>query len=367
MRRSICVLLTAACSSAAPPLNDDTARARAPEVVVDAAPVGDVDPYLGGRWIAGDLHEHVTPADRGDKVTFDPHRVAEEAKAKGMEFVVLTPHLWPETWATPRARKAFLADWARMMRLAAAETGITMIGGVEYSVPDLGHFGVSGVDLPTLAGADFLEAAVTAGAFVVVNHPFALPLKVWGVKASEWDMSYRPWTRQGTAAQPAFAGVEVWNVPLSLADFVAGRRKDTAEQRAYAAAARTARDERRPIALVGGSDNHRIAPVPTTWVFAADASAAAVLAALHAGRVCVGGPEAGTLRARGAGPWVGIGGTVSAAKIVELRFDGSAEVFVDGVSVGEHEGAYTHDAASGVHTYRIAVGRSRSGFVYANL
>lgn len=46
-----------------------------------------------------------------------------------------------------------------------------------------------------------------------------------------------------------------------------------------------------------------------------------------------------------------------------------ARMFVDGVDRGEHDGAFTHtdvDAAA-AHTYRIVLGASRSGFVYANL
>jgi hypothetical protein len=52
---------------------------------------------------------------------------------------------------------------------------------------------------------------------------------------------------------------------------------------------------------------------------------------------------------------------------VELRWQGRARLFVDGADRGIHDGGWVHDEAAGVHTYRIVVGDSRCGFIYANL
>ena len=37
------------------------------------------------------------------------------------------------------------------------------------------------------------------------------------------------------------------------------------------------------------------------------------------------------------------------------------------LKLGEHDGMFTHEGAAGVHTYRITLGTSRCGFIYANL
>src|SRR5262249_8310331 len=142
------------------------------------------------------------------------------------------------------------------------------------------------------------------------------------------------------------------------------------EARALAEADRLARGARRHLVLVGGSDNHWKMILPTTWVFAKEDSEQGILAGLRAGATCVGGPEAGSLRARGGldpeGTWVGIGGTISAERKVSLRFTGKARVFVDGVDRGVFDGGFSSQADPSPHTYRIVAGESRSGFIYAN-
>ena len=101
-------------------------------------------------------------------------------------------------------------------------------------------------------------------------------------------------------------------------------------------------------------------------MLAESATETAILDALRAGATCVGGPKAGSLRAKGNADWVRIGDVVRGDR-VELQWDGNAQLFIDGVDRGEHAGRYVH-ATNGVpHTYRIVVRASRCGFVYANL
>jgi hypothetical protein len=324
-----------------------------------SVPLPEPDPR---RWLAGDLHLHVAPLDHREGVTLDVSDIT------GLDFVVVTPHLWKSTWSSPTRRARYLAQWRDLATAARSSTDVTIIPGVEYGVPGLGHFGVSGVDLTTLdaSGADFLAAARSAGAFVVVNHPFAVPTQIPGIPISEKDLSFRPWaTGKGTA--PALDGVEVWNVPLGLANLVSRPGGQTGEERAFGAADELARRERRRVTVVGGSDDHRGFVRATTWVLAADAGETSIVAALRAGATCVGSPDAGSLEARGDGDWVRIGETVRATSRVELRWQGRARLFVDGVDRGEHDGAFTHDDAAGVHTYRLVAGSSRCGFVYSNL
>lgn len=80
--------------------------------------------------------------------------------------------------------------------------------GVEYGVGSVGHFGVSGVDLASVPAGDFLTGARARGAFMVVNHPWALPTRIPGAPSSHWDMAYRPWTH-GAPGFDSFDGVEI--------------------------------------------------------------------------------------------------------------------------------------------------------------
>jgi hypothetical protein len=350
--RLLVLWLVVACSSTAP-------RA----AVRDDAPVATVDGLVDTRrWFAGDVHMHVAPPDDRGDVALSVTEIAAAAARAGMDFVVLTPHLWTSRWTSDRA------DWRQAWQdLAAAAAAIatpTMIPGAEWTTGD-GHFTVAGADLAALTGKDFLAAADAAGAFISVNHPFAIPTRIPGVRISHHDMSYRAWTQR----RPGFTaidGAEVWNVPLALANIVSRPGGRTGEDRTWSELDRIAREERRRVTAVGGTDNHQTNVMATTWVLAVDATAAAILTALRDGATCIGGPEAGTLRARGDGGWVAIGGEVN-GELTTLEWRGTARVFVDNVDHGEHAERFTHATAGAVHTYRIEVGTSRSGFIYTNL
>jgi hypothetical protein len=342
------IVLLAACGSRA-----TTDPAPAPVGAVSAdAPVVD-----HRRWFAGDVHMHCSPPDDPADVSLGIDQIAARAREQKMDFVVLTPHLWPS-----RRGHGFDAQWREMATTARKVASPTLIPGIEWTTPQ-GHFTVAGVDVPVL-GKDLLASAHALGAFISVNHPFAVPTNL-PVMASHYDMSYRAWTAGG-ASQP-IDSVEVWNVPLSIANIVSRPGGKTGEERAWLAADQLARGEHRRLTAVGGTDNHKFAVVATTWVLALDATEGALLDALRAGATCVGGPEAGSFHARGDGDWVGIGGVIAAAHTATLAWDGVARLFVDGIDTGEHTGGYTHDAAGATHTYRIVSGPSRSGFIYANL
>jgi hypothetical protein len=313
---------------------------------------------------------HTAPPGARNDVRLSIPQIAAAARAHGMEFVILTPHLWETTWDSPSRRQRWHETWREMAARARAQRGITMIPAVEWGLDGVGHFGVSGVALDTITGVDFLAAVDAAGAFVVANHPFVVPTRVPGRPDSYRNLSYTPWTtrRNQPPRHDPIDGVEVFNQMLRQARLVSER----AEARGFVAADQLARTERRPIALVGGTDNHRHYTKPTTWVLATDAGEAAILAGLKAGATCVGSPDAGTLEAHGdadpPGRWSAIGESARATATVELRWTGRAHLFVDGADLGFHEHGWTHAAAgSAVHTYRIEIGKSRCGFVYANL
>ncbi len=351
--RLLVLTVVVACSSAAPRA---ATRDDAPIAGMDA----NADPR---RWYAGDVHMHVAPPDSKSDVALSIDAIATAAVKAGMDFVVLTPHLWPWRWHDDRS------DWAeawRELAEAAARLSIpTMIPGAEWTTR-AGHFTIAGTDLASLAGDDFLAAADRAGAWISVNHPFATPTRIPGVRASHYDMSYRVWTENREGFR-AIDGAEVWNVPLSFANVLSRPGGKTGEELAWAALDRVVHEERRHVAAVGGTDNHQENVMATTWVLALDATAGAILEALRNGATCVGSAAAGTLRGRGDGAWVAIGGEVRGA-ITELAWTGgAARVYVDNVDQGEYASSFTHETGGALHTYRIQLGASRSGFIYANL
>jgi hypothetical protein len=241
-----------------------------------------------------------------------------------------------------------------------------MIPGVEYGDRD-GHFTVTGVDVAALRGKRFLPAADAAGAFISTNHPFAVPTRIPGFRVSHFDISYRPWSRRQKGFT-AIDGAEVFNAPLALANIISTPGGRTGEARAWTELDRVVHQEKRRVTAVGGTDNHKLNVSATTWVLALDASAGAIVDALVRGATCVGSAEAGTFRARGdgGGQWARIGESV-VAKTVTLAWDGVARLFVDDVDRGEHDGGFVHETNGALHTYRIVMGTSRCGFIYANL
>jgi hypothetical protein len=354
--------LVAACSSHPEPPTPPPPRIDA--VVVDAL----VDLARDVRhWFVGDVHMHVSPPDDPADVTMSTDEIAEAARAAHMDFVVLTPHVSKTRWTT--RRRSFQQAWDPFAEHAREVKGPTLIPGVEYN-NGAGHFTIAGFDLTAAHDDDLLRDAHEAGAFISVNHPFALPTHIPGIPVSDANMSYRVWTEDAPGFEDEDA-IEVWNVPLSLANLVSRPGGRTGEARAWSAANRYVHAHHRRLGAVGGTDNHQLAVRPTTWVLADDPSPAAILAALKAGATCVGGPEAGTLRAHGdgdpAGTWTRVGGIIHAPTTTTLTWDGTAHVFVDDVDQGELTTSFTHATGGIGHTYRIEIGASRCSFIYANL
>ena len=307
------------------------------------------------------MHVHVRPPDVDGDVTASLANIVTAATQAGLDFVVLTPHLRDSSWQSDRAGRR--RAWRAVADQARAVSAPTMIPGVEWTT-GRGHFSVFDTDVAALDGDDFLAAARAAGAYISVNHPFAVPTHLHGIAISDYDMSYRVWTDRAPGFT-AIDGAEVWNVPLSLANLISQPGGRTGEQRAWTELDRIVHAEHRRMNAIGGSDNHHGNPIPTTWVLAPDATEATIVARVRAGATCIGGPEAGTLRARGDGDWVQIGGVVT-GRSVTLAWTGTAHVFVDDEDRGERDGGFVHDAGEALHTYRIELGRSRSGFIYAN-
>lgn len=356
-----------ACSSSAGSGPGSSGGAASSSPPAAHVPVEIADPHIDAndtrRWFAGDLHMHLQP-DGDSDVSFD--QVVDSARAAHLDFLFLTPHIRPQGWDDSGA--AHRRDWHAMAEHARAVTGITIIPGMEWTTRG-GHFTVAGTELDALdvPANDFLDAAHKAGAIVSVNHPFALPMHMPGIPVTDYDLSYKVWTDHGRGFT-AIDGAEILNLPLALANLINRPGGRTGEERAWTELDRIVHAEHRKMIAVGGSDDHHGHATATTWVLAAHPSEREILSALRAGETCIGGPQAGTFTAAGddAAKQVHIGGAVTGAKVT-LHWTGLARLFVDDQDKGEHDGGFTHDTGGTLHTYRIVVGGSRSGFIYANL
>lgn len=246
-----------------------------------------------GVWVAGDFHVHTTYSGDVWSGPGDDNTTEEEfytlgwtpaeqiliAETRGLDFVALTDHNRVEALRDPGYRSSKL----------------TLVPGYEHSLSG-GHAGVFMPSVDALPGTitdtdgsggfreedglrRFLQLVHERGGITVLNHP---------KDSGGWR---RP-VGTSDAASLGFDAVEAWNgrwqqradvlpaawtnnyeaVPWYESNFLAHRR----------------------IGIAGGSDNHwrsvtALAGVgqPTTWVYAADRSAGAVIEGVRAGRTFV--------------------------------------------------------------------------------
>jgi hypothetical protein len=209
----------------------------------------------GRRWLAGDLHAHTVHSDGVMSVP----ELADFAVRQGLDFVAVTDHNTVSHHAC--------------LPLVSAGSGVTLIPGQEVTTWG-GHAGVLGdtgwIDFRSPA-EDWLAEAEARGGLMSVNHPFAGPvswLHPMGRKPPLLEVWHWSWLDM------------TWTTPLSW-------------WQAWDSAA----------IPVGGSDWHRPgsdAPLgtPTTWVECEDASVAAILAGLRAGRVAISASRDGPVLLR---------------------------------------------------------------------
>ena len=218
----------------------------------------------GPGWYKGDLHCHSTHSD-GDSPVKD---VIASAEFRGLDFFVITDHDGnmsgsPSQWYDPD----YHSD------------KMIMLYGVEWTTGQ-GHANVwasNPFDYEALWQANRardaqagIDAAHEQGALFSINHPSAYPCCVW-----EYENLV------------GFDSIEVWNALYRIPNYnfisthifwdehlLAGRR----------------------VTGLGGSDTHQLKGLvsfylklgePTTWVYAEQASAEAVLSGIKAGRVSI--------------------------------------------------------------------------------
>lgn len=243
-------------------------------------------------WYRGDFHLHTTFSDGHHS----PVKLAQLAKDEGLDFIAVTDHNSIDSFSE-------FGD----------DPGLLVIPGIEVTVTD-GHWNVFGVtDRQEWLGKvcvgrtsfslkgtgltinDLLQQSSTLALLNSVNHPL---LKPW-----EW--------RDGSTALRYVNCIEIWNDPLW---------PDNEQANPQAVALWTAwLNAGYRITAIGGSDFHFLpgeSPgypgerpgLPTTYVYAQELSATAVLAGIRTQRVYVSmGPRL-TFNAHADGKTEDIGG-----------------------------------------------------------
>jgi len=221
-------------------------------------------PPLEGEWYKGDLHCHSTHSDGDSSV----REVIASAESKGLDFFVITDHDGsmhgsPTQWYDPD----YHSD--RMV----------MLYGVEWTT-GLGHANVwasAPFDYGDLWIANraqdaqmAIDAAHIQNALFSTNHPSAFLCCPWEYTEYEGIDSIEIWNSMYLLPNLSFVSTRAfWDDHL-----LSGKR----------------------IPGVGGSDTHQLAGFeadflrhaePTTWVYAGERTAEAILAGIRAGHVCV--------------------------------------------------------------------------------
>lgn len=302
-------------------------------------------------WVllSGDLHCHVSPPDNAGHVGRDLPSTVELAEEEGLDFVVLSPHVWDGFFSDTDRRAAALAASDYLVRgIARTDTDVLLVPGFEYST-GWGHATMAFADLrqvlsdlpeEVVVGAPerFFEHWVAQGGVIVVNHPLLTPVDSV-VPNARWDLSWRPWTtrtslpREIATIDRLAHGWEAENSAVShLRDeYLVGNPGTSRRSVLYQIDQRIPKQRRR-MTPIGGSDSHGHHLRAVTFVLAEERSPSAVRDAIVDGRVCIRNPWACTLEARvGGGPWQPVGAALTSEDVVEVRARGrSISILRDG-------------------------------------
>jgi hypothetical protein len=326
-----------------------------PEPPLSASSRAQKSQYL---LLSGDLHCHVSPPDAPSHVSRGIAETVELARSEGLDFVVLTPHVRIQSFQSDYMRRVVMNDLAALEKSLPAKdpAGPIFVVGFEYTDFGYGHIGGAFADLQAVFDdvsadaaltdpAKFFEAYVKRGGLLVVNHPLLEPIdSVFSMARA--NLSWRPFTEPGPYPEEIVAldrfaqAFEVYNLAVSeLRDRVLLRDPGLTLEATFQRLDREIKKRGRPMVPVGGSDSHSGHLRATTFVLAAERSAAGVRDALVAGRVCVRDAAACTFEARvSSGPWMPPGSSLRDTTMVEARAHGAAfQVVVDGVELGPEE------------------------------
>jgi hypothetical protein len=307
--------------------------------------------------LAGDLHTHVLPPDAPWHVTRGLPSTARLAKAEGLDFVVLTPHVSSRFYMLPLERDWVLRTQAELRAGVDAlpEKDVLFVPGMEYTDYRYGHVGLGFANvaevLNEVTTADpperFFQRWTAHGGLMVINHPVLRGIPRAPFLELRYDLGWRALFDPPPPVPPEVAwitehatGIETLNTSIShLRDqFIIGDAERTLREGAHLAD-RVARTQHRRLTPVGGSDSHGEWMRATTWVLARDRTIAGVREAIVRGRTCVRGPAACSFTARVVGERAAhVGGALAsgAARSIEVSADGtSAGYYVNGALVAE--------------------------------
>jgi hypothetical protein len=353
-----------------------------------APPVVYGSPLL--QIVSGDLHCHVAPPDDASDVTRALPATADLAKAEGIDFVVLTPHVWSRFFMDAKLR-SIVQEGQRDLRAAIAietkRTGVLFIPGFEYTDQQYGHVGVSFGDLDAvlsdvpLADAQahpekFFEQWVAHDGVLSIHHPLVTPIPGSSFSMAKADLSWRPFTAPGKfpaeidAVTRLAQGHEVFNLTAThlrdrylLHDGLATIRASLARLD------QEVRTQGRRIAALGGSDSHEDHLRAATFVLTPARTIDAIRTAIVSGRTCVRDGAACTFTARSPGGTLArVGDAVSGSELAVSATGDDIEIFLDGdpVATPKSDQPAKIKVPERCAVLRARVGKGWSSPIYAN-
>lgn len=327
------------------------------------------------KLFAGDFHCHVAPPDRPPHVVRGLDETIRLARAEGLDFVVLTPHVRAGSFDSEATRRAMLAA---ADALPDPDDGPLFLLGFEYTDFTYGHAGVAFGDLDRAfaaapIGAEdptaFLSAYLGSGGIAVINHPLLVPLSS-PISVATWDLSWRPLFDPGPfPAEIRFLdahaqGFEAFNLAIAeLRDRFLLADRLSSIRAVLEVFDRRIRDEGRRLTPVGGSDTHGHHLRATTFVLARDRTPEAIAEGVRRGRTCIRSPEACELMVRPeGGPWHIVGDAAFGERF-EIRAPPGATVLIDGAPVSGNRFVLPTRACA---VLRAEIGRGYSAPIYLN-
>lgn len=366
----------------------DFAMQTAPRPAPAAAPA-----LAGHLVLAGDLHTHVLPPDSGWHVSRGYEETLAIARAEGLDFVVLTPHVPARFFARPDKRAWVRETQAALRATVAAHPpgDLVVVVGMEYTDHRYGHVGLGFASIEDVLDEvpveearrrpeAFFERWTAHGGVMTINHPVLRGIPHAPFRELTYDLGWRALFAHPPPVPPEIAfitehaqTIETFNTSVShLRDrYIVGDPDWTLRGGAHLAD-RVARTQHRRITPVGGSDSHSRWLRPTTWVLARSRNAEGIRDALVAGRTCVRGPQACSLSVRATGgPWATVGASLASppSRTLDVTSSGGpATYYVNGaVAARAADGETASIAVPGTCALvRAVVGESWSSPIYVD-